>query len=283
MSSVLSIYHRLHYQYESPVHLGPQRLNLWPRLALHQRLLGHQLRILPEPSGLYTELDAEGNPSHWAYFNGPTDQLEVALEMKVECQAFDPHHYIIYPFEAAQLPFSYSELLDQLLGVYMAQAPADPAITDWASELLKESGGETVAFLMLICQHLRDDFTYFCREEGPPHEPLHTFKSRGGSCRDLSTLMIAACQSVGLAARFVSGYAWIEREDAQNELHAWVEVYLPGAGWRGFDPTQGSAITERHVAVAASAYPDRTAPVSGSYSGDAASRLEAEVVLRSGR
>ncbi|MCB0549014.1 MAG: transglutaminase family protein [Phaeodactylibacter sp.] len=280
MSSALFIYHRLLYQYEAPVLLGPQRLNLWPRLSLHQRLIGHQLKISPEPSGLYSELDAEGNPSHWAYFNGPADQLEIVLEMTVDCPPFDPHYFIIYPFEAAQLPFTYSGLLEQLLEIYKGPPFFEPAITEWASNLLSEAAGQTVAFLTLLCQRIHEGFTYTLREEGPPHDPLDTFLNRRGSCRDLSTLMVAACQSVGLAARFVSGYAWTDREDAKNELHAWVEVYLPGAGWRGFDPTQGSAVSRRHVAVAASAYPERTAPVLGSYIGSAASTLKTEVILR---
>lgn len=279
VSTKLNIYHRLHYQYDAPVLLGPQRLNLQPRLALHQRLLDYQLDISPLPTGLYTELDAEGNPSQWAYFNGPADQLEVVLNMTVDCQPFDPYHFLIYPFEAARLPFAYSGLLEQLLSMYKEQAPPEPAVADWAAALLSEAGGETVPFLMLLCQRLREEFSYLLREEGPPHDPAYTFHSRRGSCRDLSTLMIAACRSVGLAARFVSGYAWMEEEDVKNELHAWVEVYLPGAGWRGFDPTQGSAVTDRHLAMAASAYPERTAPVSGGYGGTAASRLETEVAL----
>ena len=280
VSTKTNIYHRLHYQYEAPVLLGPQRLNLQPRLALHQRLLDHRLNISPKPSGLYSELDVEGNSSQWAYFSGLSDQLEVVLEMTVDCQSFDPYHFLIYPFDAARLPFAYSGLLEQLLAVYKEQRPTEPAVADWAAALRSEAGGETVSFLMLLCQRLYEGFAYMLREEGPPHDPADTFHSRRGSCRDLSTLMIAACRSAGLAARFVSGYAWMDQEDVKNELHAWVEVYLPGAGWRGFDPTQGSAITERHIAMAASAYPERAAPVSGGYGGSAASRLETEVRLR---
>ncbi|MCB0611803.1 MAG: transglutaminase family protein [Lewinellaceae bacterium] len=280
MSSELHIHHRLLYQYDAPVLLGPQRLNLRPRLAQHQRLLDYQLNIHPKPSGLYTELDAEGNPSQWAYFNGPADQLEVVLDMTVDCQPFDPYSFLIYPFDAARLPFAYSGLLEPLLLIYKEQSPPDPSIAGWAAALRSEAGGETVTFLMLLCQRLYEGFAYMLREEGPPHDPADTFHSRRGSCRDLSTLMIAACRSAGLAARFVSGYAWMDQEDVKNELHAWVEVYLPGAGWRGFDPTQGSAITERHIAMAASAYPERAAPVSGGYGGSAASRLETEVRLR---
>ena len=280
VSSELHIHHRLLYQYDAPVLLGPQRLNLRPRLAQHQRLLDYQLNIHPKPSGLYTELDAEGNPSQWAYFNGPADQLEVVLDMTVDCQPFDPYSFLIYPFDAARLPFAYSGLLEPLLLIYKERSPPDPAIAGWATALRSEAGGETVTFLMLLCQRLYEGFAYMLREEGPPHDPADTFHSRRGSCRDLSTLMIAACRSAGLAARFVSGYAWMDQEDVKNELHAWVEVYLPGAGWRGFDPTQGSAITERHIAMAASAYPERAAPVSGGYGGSAASRLETEVRLR---
>ena len=280
--STLHIYHRLQYRYDEPVLLGPQRLNLWPRLGQHQRLLDYQLTVFPEPSGLYSELDVEGNHTQWAYFNQATQQLEVVLKMTIGCQLFDPLHFVIFPFEAAELPFEYSGPLAQLLDRYKGPASQEGAVAEWALALREEAAGGTVAFLDLLCRRIYEGFSYVVREEGPPLAPVDTFLSCRGSCRDLSMLMVAACQSVGLAARFVSGYAWAERESEKNELHAWVEVYLPGAGWRAFDPTQGSVISSYHVAMAASAYPERTAPMRGTYSGTARSQLETEVDLKMG-
>ncbi|MCB0571395.1 MAG: transglutaminase family protein [Phaeodactylibacter sp.] len=277
---VLHIYHKLLYRYDEPVLLGPQRLNLWPRLGEHQRLLSHRLSITPSPSGLYSELDVEGNNSQWAYFNGPTRQLEVVMEMKAECHPFNPLHFVVYPFDAATMPFEYSGPLARLLERYKAAAPPDKPVAQWAASLLEEASHQTVAFLELLCRRLHDEFTYTLRKDGPPHNPADTFLHRRGSCRDLSMLMIAVCHSVGLAARFVSGYAWTERELEKNELHAWVEVYLPGAGWRAFDPTQGTPVTARHITMAASAFQDRTVPVYGTYGGPAPSRLDTEVRLK---
>lgn len=276
----LSIHHRLTYRYQLSTLLGPQRLQLYPRLSWWQTLLDYRLTVDPEPGGWHTHLDLEGNTAQWLYFQQATDRLEVELRLEVDSRSFNPFDFILFPFEATRLPLVYEEPEASILAPYRPPAQAVPKIiADWTEGLLKETDRQTLLFLLRLSETLRQDFTYVIREKGPPHPPEETMNTRRGSCRDLSLLMISACHSVGLAARFVSGYAWGADSLPSHELHAWVEVYLPGAGWHAFDPTMGGAVAETHVALAASAEPMLVAPLRGAYWGEAASELETEVVV----
>jgi transglutaminase-like putative cysteine protease len=136
-----------------------------------------------------------------------------------------------------------------------------------------------VAFLTNLNWYLYESFGHTIRGEGPAHPPEVTLRERQGTCRDLAVLFCAACRLVGIAARFVSGY---EREAAtqpQAYMHAWAEAYLPGGGWRGYDPTQGLAVSKSHVAVAAAADPSLAAPITGTYRGAAPARMEFGIAL----
>lgn len=275
----LSIHHRLTYRYRQPIQLGPQRLQLYPRLSRWQSLSAFQLTIDPEPGGWHTHLDAEGNTAQWLYFQQATDRLAVALRLEVDSRPFNPFDFILFPFEATRLPLVYEEPEARILTPYRPAQAVPKIVTDWTENLLKETDRQTLLFLMRLSEILRQDFTYVVREKGPPHPPEETMTTRRGSCRDLSLLMISACHSVGLAARFVSGYAWAGDALPSHELHAWVEVYLPGAGWQAFDPTMGGAVAETHVVLAASAEPVLVAPLRGAYWGEAVSEMETEVVV----
>lgn len=275
----LRIHHRLTYRYDRSVSLGPQRLLLYPRLSPRQQLLAYRVAVEPRPAGDYLQLDAEGNTVRWLYFSEAAKEVTVVMDLHVASPLFNPFAFLIYPADRTQLPFTYPEPQRMLLAPALATAETATPVAQWARELLDHSGGQTVPFLTRLTETLHRDFTYQLREEGPPLAPAETLTLGRGSCRDLACLMMAACRSVGLAARFVSGYAWAGDEPASHELHAWTEVYLPGAGWRGFDPTMGIAVAEAHLALAASAMPERTAPMTGHYYGEGRSQLTAEVHL----
>lgn len=215
----------------------------------------------------------------WLHFNDPVELLEVTLDLEVESTHFNAFDFVIFPFQAAALPIFYSPELARLLAPYLVADELAPEVVAWAATVLESAGGQTVAFLNALTDWLKRDFAYTARHKGPPHPPAETLIAGGGSCRDLAWLMIAACRATGLAARFVSGYAWAGDALISHELHAWVEVYLPGAGWRGFDPTLGAAADERHIVLAASAYPDFAAPLRGDFWGNTRSELETKVVL----
>jgi transglutaminase-like putative cysteine protease len=146
--------------------------------------------------------------------------------------------------------------------------------------VVDEAAGETTAFLTKFVLLIYEQFDKIARETGAPLAPDETLARRRGACRDLAVLFMEGCRAVGLAARFVSGYMWSEELTEKHNLHAWVEVFIPGGGWRGFDPSTGLAVTERHIAIATAANPFDAAPISGAFRGHRAySKLEYDVSI----
>jgi transglutaminase-like putative cysteine protease len=140
-------------------------------------------------------------------------------------------------------------------------------------------GGDAQAFVLELTRILHQRFPRVIREHGDPWDSPVTLERGEGSCRDLAVLYMAVARSQGFAARFVSGYNTVPGENDVHDLHAWAEVYLPGGGWRGFDPTIGMAVADRHIAVAAGALAEQAAPVSGTYAGHATSKLDTYVTI----
>lgn len=268
--------HALCYTYEAPVLLAPQLLHLHPRPGLHLHVSSYALQISPQPSQVVLKLDAEGNPCHLLWFAGtPTDRLSIQMQATVENTLGNVFDFVIYPFENQQLPVTYTPEEQHLLQLYLKDSlPAE--VHSFAARQAAEANGQTLPFLTGLNQTIRRSFHYEIREEGPARLPAETLALRSGSCRDYAVLYAACCQAQGLAARFVSGY-YHGSPDEPQYLHAWAEVYLPGAGWRGFDPTQNLVAGLHHLPLAASALPERVSPLTGVYRGEAASRLQAMV------
>ena len=185
----------------------------------------------------------------------------------METKQSNPFDYLLESW-AFSLPLDYPSSLLAQLHPYLQGGGAllEPEAWTLAQDLLLEVHHNTVAFLSALTQHLYQNCQYLTREQGDPWPAGVTWRRRQGSCRDLVVLWMEACRAVGLAARFVSGYEEGVPDQDERHLHAWAEVYLPGAGWRGYDPTHGLAVSDRHVALAASAYPSYTAPVVGQVS-----------------
>jgi transglutaminase-like putative cysteine protease len=154
---------------------------------------------------------------------------------------------------------------------YLARINADDAVTAFAAELSLAVDRDTLRFLERLASELYNDFNHIHRETGMPQVPATTLQTRAGACRDLAVLFIDCCRAEGLAARFASGYQKGNLQSERRHLHAWPEVYLPGAGWRGFDPTHGEAIADTHITVAAASRAQDTMPVSGVFTGQGAS------------
>jgi transglutaminase-like putative cysteine protease len=148
-----------------------------------------------------------------------------------------------------------------------------------ASKISSKANCKTTDFLTRISKYIRYNFFYEKRLEGAANSPETTLISRKGTCRDYAVLMIAACKALGLAARFVSGYCYGSERQA-HELHAWVEVYLPGAGWRGFDPTEGRIVDFHYIVLASSAQAELINPIRGGFRGNAVSSLNTFVDIR---
>jgi transglutaminase-like putative cysteine protease len=168
----------------------------------------------------------------------------------------------------------------ELADCYLVRDQPAPVVDEFAARIAEDARQDTVTFVARLAERIHSDFPTFVREQGDPWEPERTLNEQRGSCRDLSVLLLDACRSQGLPARFVSGYSWNDDANQDQHLHAWCEVYFPGAGWRGFDPATGLAVSDRHISVAAGRNPAAAAPTSGCFRGDASSRLETQVIVR---
>jgi transglutaminase-like putative cysteine protease len=272
----LHVSHKLSYQYSEAILLEPHTIYLHPKAHAHQQVKGFSMQILPTPSMLVHNLDVEGNHQHLAYFNAPTDRLEVVVEMEISSQDFNVFGFVLFPFDTAKIPFHYPELKKKYVQAYLIREGVTTYVEQYARQTAASARWQTVPFLTTLCQNIYENFVYVRREEGAPLQPEVTLIEKCGSCRDFAQLFVACCRSIGIAARFVSGYLYGNPLQA-HDLHAWAEVYLPGAGWRGFDPTEGKAIVNNHIYLASSADPALIAPVSGTFRGKARSTLAAEV------
>ncbi len=276
------IQHRLHYRYGRPVFLEPHTVRLTPRQDPGQRLLRHSLQLGAEASGRSEVLDANGNSAVVLWFEDLREELELTVEMEVETLRHNPFDWIFTDPAAASLPLRYAPETADSLQPFLANDGIDPAVVAWAAEQAKAVDQGTAAFVMALADTIHHSFHHAGRPEGDPFEPAETLASRSGACRDTAMLYVAACRSQGLAARFVSGYSMHHPpEVSELELHAWAEVYLPGGGWRPYDPSLGLAVADGHVALATAPDHRLAAAVSGTYRGTGVdSRLDYLVTIK---
>ncbi len=276
---ILSVEHTLYYSYSNSVSLTPHTIYLTPKASPNQEIVSFQLEILPIPKILYKNIDVEGNAQSVAFFDLLTDKLSFRAKVEIVSEQVNPFHFIYFPFEAETLPFKYPEKELALLQHYLTDEGVTTLIDQFARQMAAEANWKTTDFLTRISAYIRYNFLYEKRLEGAAHSPEKTLISRKGTCRDYAVLMIAACKALGLAARFVSGYCYGSELQA-HELHAWVEVYLPGAGWRGFDPTEGRIADFHYIALASSAQAELINPIRGGFRGNAVSSLNTFVAIR---
>ncbi len=278
----IAVTHSTLYRYDRPVHLGPHTIRLYPRQDGAQRLRQQQLSIAPTPAGQAQQLDAEGNVALEAWFDGPSTELSVLSSFSVETLRENPFDFLLPPAAELALPMRYPVGLEQALERYAGGSAVDGGVRAFAEARSAESGRQAMPYLMNLTETLWREWQHTVRPEGPSRPAARTLELREGSCRDLAALFAEACRAVGLAARFVSGY---ERAAAVAEhayMHAWAEVYIPGGGWRGYDPSRGVAVSTEHVAVAAAADPEMAAPISGRYAGDARAEMQVAIAMQVG-
>jgi len=273
------IRHATRYQYDRAVYCEPLIIRLRPRSDCSQRLESFCTRILPEPTGITHFQDLFGNEVTRCWFEQLTPKLVVTTECVVETLLLNPFNYVVDP-EAVTLPLPPVEGRNAIWKYYAEPDFASASVTQLAKEALEVSGGETVAFLCELSDRIFSECETIVRHEGSPLDPEATWQQRRGACRDLTVLFNEVCREVGLPARFVSGYGYCDMQKDEQHLHAWSEVYLPGAGWRGFDPSLGLAVSDQHIVVATAKAPADAAPTTGSYRGTGAkSNLETQVVM----
>jgi transglutaminase-like putative cysteine protease len=270
------ILHETRYSYSDPVHLGRHTLRLRPISDANQHLHRFDLTVTPEPAGTSDLSDLDGNYATAVWFTAPTRDLVIETASLVETLRANPFDYLWQG--ASALPVQYSPAFADALGAFRASLVPDP-VRALGQEAAHAAGGDAQTFPAKLAALLHGRFPRIIRPNGPPHDALETLQKGTGSCRDLAVLYMAAARSQGFAARFVSGYNTMPDDNGEYDLHAWAELYVPGGGWRGFDPTLGLAVADRHVAIAAGALAEQAAPVSGTYAGSATGRLETRVTI----
>lgn len=262
----IRVHHTSRYRYSRPVALGRHVFRFRPRADGVLLLRDFRLRVHPRPVVWSECMDLDGNSTVEADFDCSTEALTVIAQSSVETLRTNPFDFVV---EAswATLPVSDAGCLAAQLAPYRNRDETADLVDEFAFGVLREVGNQTAPFLTGLNRRISEVCSAKLRLEGVPQSPADTLRQGQGACRDLAVLFIDACRALGLAARFVSGYAGNLTREGPQYLHAWAEVYLPGGGWRGFDPTTGLAVADRHIAVAASANSRQAAPIVGHFRG----------------
>lgn len=282
----LTVDHRTTYRYLNPVSFGDHRMMFRPRDSHDLRLLDATLSVSPKADIRWFH-DVFGNSVAVASFQEMADTLTLESRIVLDRYTLNSLEFPIEEY-AQTIPFSYpaSEVPD--LGRTIERHYPDPErrVTEWTRRFLVGGVGgiDTEMFLTSVTQGIRQEFDYVERHEPGVQTPLETLKLGSGTCRDYALFMMEAVRSVGLAARFVSGYLYDPALDGGSgdvvgagATHAWVQVYLPGAGWIEFDPTNGSQGGHNLVPIAVAREPQQAVPVAGSFTGNASDFLGMEV------
>ena len=261
--------HNLEYSYEESVQLGEHRLCIKPRSHGFQRLINFNLNISPNPKILYPLLAASGEEINRITFEGYTDSLSIKAISEVETLK---HPCILEGVKERDLtlPFCRSIINRDLQGAlegWMPNGQHDPSAVELAQESLAGSSNNALSFTFQLIEIIQDRVKYTKRHTGPAWPASRTLRERVGSCRDLAMLMVESCRSVGIPSRFVSGYHFEDPLPKEFELHAWAELYIPGAGWRGFDPSGKGLIDERYLTLVSSSKSNLTAVITGNFRG----------------
>jgi len=266
----LRIEHATRYRYRNAVLPGPHKLLLRPREGHDLRIESSRLDISP-PCRLKWYRDVYGNSVGAATFADTATELAIVSEVVIEHYEEAPLDFIVDP-HAVMFPFPYGpEDRADLIPYLLPNSSSDStALSEWVARFWSPGRIiETYVLLDAMNRAICAEFEYVVREEPGVQSPAETLRGRSGSCRDFAALFIDACRCLGLAARFVSGYRHAPLLDGVHAAtHAWSEVYLPGAGWKGFDSTGGEVVGHHHIATAVSRHPEAVPPVSGSYGGD---------------
>ena len=284
--SFLTVSHTTVYHYREPVGLGEHRMMFRPRESHDLRLTGSSLRITPQPLELRWLHDPFDNSVAVATFGGRTSELTFQSDVTLEhFETTLPE----YPLEeyAKTYPFRYSD--DDFPSLMRALTHHYPAanVAKWALQFLDPAETTpTMKILRAMTHGIRAQFKYTRREEKGVQTPEQTLKSGRGSCRDFAVLMMEAARSVGIAARFVSGYIYTPRHNSGagtikggGSTHAWMQAYLPGAGWIDFDPTNSIIGNRNLIRVAVAWSPENVLPLWGTYEGSAGAFLGMDVTV----
>jgi len=273
------IIHRTYYNYSSDVLLGVHHLLLRPRESHDLRIESFILKSRPEAK-ISWHRDVEDNSVAIATFFESTRQLFIESEVIIQQYNESPLDFLVSDY-AIDYPFEYKETDKFSLSPYMVLPDADTRelLTNWIFNVYKDNEQiQTYTLLQRLATYINQSLVYKVREEPGVQTVKQTLSLSSGSCRDFAQLFMEAVKCLGLATRFVSGYLYAPLMSEQiGSTHAWAEVYLPGAGWKGFDPTIGDIVGKDHISVAVSRLAESVPPISGLFTGDANTTLDVGV------
>ena len=273
MSIHVALNHVTHYRYDRPVHLGPQVVRLRPAPHSRTRIMSYSMKVEPINHFINWQQDPQANYLARLVFPDATTFFRVEVDLVAEMAVYNPFDFFLEP-SAEKFPFAYEPELLVELAPYLRKSEATPKFAQYLASIDK-SEQATNSFLVALNQRLQKDIAYLIRMEHGVQTPETTLLNASGSCRDSGWLLVQLLRHMGLAARFVSGYLIQLKSDVKSldgpsgteidftDLHAWCEVYLPGAGWIGLDPTSGLYAGEGHIPLACSPEPSSAAPISG--------------------
>ena len=277
MAIRVALHHKTSYRYDRLVNLSPHEVRLRPAAHARTPILSYSLKITPEQHFLNWQQDPYGNYIARVVFPERTRELDFTVDLVADMTVINPFDFFVEQY-AESFPFDYTEQLRFELGAYLKVDPAGPLLLAWldgARRALAAKQSGIADFLVALNQRLQRDISYLVRMEPGVQLPEDTLALRSGSCRDSGWLLVQILRHMGLAARFVSGYLIQLTADVKSldgpsgtavdftDLHAWAEVYVPGAGWIGLDPTSGMLTGEGHIPLACTAMPSSAAPVTG--------------------
>ncbi|SEJ52342.1 Uncharacterized conserved protein, DUF2126 family [Pseudooceanicola nitratireducens] len=284
MAIYASIYHLTQYTYDRPVTLGPQIIRLRPAPHSRTRVISHSLKVSPGGHFVNHQQDPYGNWLARFVFPEPVREFKIEVDLVADMTVYNPFDFFVDE-TAETWPFDYPAELTEDLSIYRKPEPLTPLVTAFLDQI-DRSEARTVDFLVELNRRVSEAVDYTIRMEPGVQTPEETLTVKSGSCRDSSWLLVQLLRNLGFAARFVSGYLIQLKPDLQaldgpsgtdhdfTDLHAWVEVYLPGAGWIGFDPTSGLMTGESHIPLAATPHYQNAAPIVGGYSSAGAPEVD---------
>jgi uncharacterized protein (DUF2126 family) len=273
MSIHVALNHVTHYRYDRPIHLGPQVVRLRPAPHSRTRILSYSMRVEPAGHFINWQQDPQSNYLARLVFPDKTTSFRIEVDLVAEMSVLNPFDFFLEP-SAENFPFDYDPSLAHELAPYRLKGELTPLLANYLAAIPREKK-QTTNFLVELNQKLQKDIGYLIRMEPGVQTPEETLRSASGSCRDTGWLLVQILRHLGFAARFVSGYLIQLKPDVKSldgpsgsevdftDLHAWCEVFLPGAGWIGLDPTSGLLAGEGHIPLACSPDPGSAAPVTG--------------------